>query len=51
LTARIMSDQGGDPACWANRVCDECGQLIEDDTHVCRRSNKDQVDSPDDLAV
>jgi hypothetical protein len=21
------SDEGGDPACWANRVCSECGRL------------------------
>jgi hypothetical protein len=20
-------DEGGDPACWANRVCPECGRL------------------------
>lgn len=22
-------EQGGDPACWANRVCPECGRLNE----------------------
>lgn len=23
-------DEGGDPACWLNQVCEECGRLIED---------------------
>ena len=23
-------DQGGDPVCWLNRVCPECGRLAED---------------------
>lgn len=23
-------DVGGDPACWLNQVCDECGRMIED---------------------
>ena len=22
---------GGDPACWLDRVCEECGRLMEDD--------------------
>lgn len=31
-----MADQGGDPACWVDRVCPECGQFIEDDErHAC----------------
>jgi pimeloyl-ACP methyl ester carboxylesterase len=31
-----MSDVGGDPACWASRVCDACGRLVEgDEVHVC----------------
>jgi len=24
-------DQGGDPACWMHRVCDECGRLADED--------------------
>jgi rubrerythrin len=24
-----VADNGGDPACWADRVCDECGLLDE----------------------
>jgi len=27
---------GGDPACWLDRVCEECGRLMEGDvTHHC----------------
>jgi uncharacterized protein len=22
-------EQGGDPACWLDRVCDACGRLVE----------------------
>jgi rRNA maturation endonuclease Nob1 len=22
-------DEGGDPACWLDRVCDACGRLVE----------------------
>lgn len=25
------SDEGGDPACWLNRVCPECGRLADDE--------------------
>lgn len=25
-----MTDEGGDPACWLNRVCTECGLFLED---------------------
>jgi phosphinothricin acetyltransferase len=28
--------QGGDPACWLDRVCDDCGAVIEGTAHVCR---------------
>jgi hypothetical protein len=38
-----MSDQGGDPACWADRVCDRCGQIIEGEPHECARA-ADQED-------
>jgi hypothetical protein len=32
-----MTDRvGGDPACWLDRVCEECGRLMEDDVaHHC----------------
>jgi pimeloyl-ACP methyl ester carboxylesterase len=26
----VSDDVGGDPACWADRVCEECGRLVED---------------------
>ena len=32
----IMSD--GDPACWLDRVCEQCGGLIEGPEHECRIS-------------
>ena len=28
---RTDSDTGGDPACWARRVCPACGRLAEED--------------------
>jgi hypothetical protein len=32
-----MSDEGGDPACWLDSVCDQCGGFIDrDEEHVCR---------------
>ena len=34
-----MTDEGGDPACWLDQVCDECGAFIEAGVdHECRRS-------------
>jgi len=27
--APLAPDEGGDAACWANRVCPECGRLNE----------------------
>jgi len=31
-------DLGGDPACWLNRVCPECGLFVEDRrAQVCPR--------------
>ena len=30
-------DMGGDPACWLDRVCPECGGFMEDEAgHECR---------------
>jgi len=26
----VPDDEGGDPACWLNRVCPECGRFSED---------------------
>nr|WP_078600062.1 DUF309 domain-containing protein [Streptomyces violens] len=28
-------DEGGDPACWLDRVCDECGRIREDSAAPC----------------
>ena len=31
-----MADEGGDAPCWADRLCDACGQITEDPgTHRC----------------
>jgi hypothetical protein len=28
--APVPEDEGGDPACWLNRVCPACGRLAEE---------------------
>ncbi|GAA0459284.1 hypothetical protein GCM10010361_24090 [Streptomyces olivaceiscleroticus] len=28
-------DEGGDPACWLDRVCEECGRIREDPAAAC----------------
>lgn len=28
-----LADEGGDPACWANLVCSECGAVVGPDPH------------------
>jgi hypothetical protein len=34
-----LADEGGDPVCWLDRVCDECGAFVDDaEEHVCRPS-------------
>ena len=34
-----MTDEGGDAACWAERVCDGCGAVVESGTdHRCVRT-------------
>lgn len=36
--AREERTEGGDPVCWLDRVCDECGAMREDMTSpVCAR--------------
>jgi len=29
--ANEVAEEGGDPACWLNRVCPACGRLADDD--------------------
>jgi len=29
--AEVPPDEGGDPACWMHRVCQECGRLADED--------------------
>jgi hypothetical protein len=34
-----LADEGGDPVCWLDRVCDECGAFVDEAAeHVCRPS-------------
>jgi tellurite methyltransferase len=35
-----VDEEGGDPSCWANRVCDACGAMVQADTHVCPRERR-----------
>lgn len=28
--AEIGPDEGGDPACWAHELCEECGSALSD---------------------
>lgn len=30
----VWLEEGGDPACWANLVCPDCGSMIEDEHHT-----------------
>jgi hypothetical protein len=32
---------GGDPACWLDRVCPECGTFLEEGPHSCPGSPPD----------
>ena len=35
-----MSDLGGDPACWLDRVCDRCGAFVdESQQHRCSEAD------------
>jgi hypothetical protein len=38
VTDEPVRDEGGDDACWLDRVCDRCGAFIDDaEPHVCRQ--------------
>jgi hypothetical protein len=40
-----VTDQGGDPACWLDRVCEACGAVLDDDRpHDCPRAEADADD-------
>lgn len=39
------SDEGGDAACWANRVCPSCGRLADDEPPTrCRECGAELPD-------
>ena len=39
-----MTEPGGDDACWLDRVCDDCGAIVEAGTpHICRTPARDPV--------
>ena len=43
-----MTDEGGDPACWLERVCEECGAVVDErEPHVCRDQRGSRSDLPD----
>ncbi|MGV9745255.1 hypothetical protein ACWDTG_10090 [Rhodococcus zopfii] len=39
MTARDH-DTGGDPVCWLDRVCPECGLFLEDADEPCPRCGR-----------
>jgi hypothetical protein len=45
--AHHEDDVGGDPACWLDRVCPECGGFVDnDEDHICRPSVEPAADPP-----
>jgi len=46
-----IEDAGGDPACWAHRVCRECGRFAEDPrAQVCAACGEDLPSRDTDYA-
>lgn len=41
-------DEGGDAACWANRVCPACGRLADDEPPTTCAECGTEVPGPDD---
>jgi rRNA maturation protein Nop10 len=53
----MREDLGGDPVCWLNRVCENCGRFIGDEfAEVCEHCGAARYDDepagqqPDDSA-
>lgn len=46
------ADDGGDPACWLEHVCERCGAFVDADApHTCRDPvSRSGVDVPDPAA-
>jgi hypothetical protein len=41
----VRGTQGGDDACWLDRVCERCGAMLDDDSpHRCRPPVGDERD-------
>jgi hypothetical protein len=44
-----VTDLGGDPACWLDRVCDACGAVLDDGAgHDCPAADPDDTAAGDD---
>ena len=43
-----VADEGGDPACWANRVCPACGRLADDEPPTRCPECATEIPGPDD---
>lgn len=43
-----VADEGGDAACWANRVCPACGRLSDDEPPTRCRECAAEIPGPDD---
>lgn len=44
-------DLGGDPVCWLDRVCPDCGAFRDDVDAPCPRCGHDAEDGPDPVAA
>jgi hypothetical protein len=38
------ADEGGDPVCWLNALCPECGAMPSEDTDRCWRCGAERSD-------
>lgn len=43
-----VADEGGDAACWANRVCPACGRLADEEPPTNCRECATEIPGPDD---
>jgi ribosomal protein S27AE len=44
----LTDDAGGDPVCWLNRLCPECGAMPTGGATTCWRCGADVPDVPAD---
>jgi hypothetical protein len=42
-----VEPEGGDPACWLDHVCPECGRFVDrTDDHVCEQAGAPALNPP-----